>query len=227
MKSRSIFVPSNFKLTRVGTLIKVLTISLAFIMIVSIFSVPTQGQGGCIAKDVCLSPKNSIYHGDVCALYNVPGFGSINLCIPVIKELNSCVPLAGRGISGIKTLDGVFQAQMDIPGRGTVNIEAPLVVTIMATSTNKKGKDRFFDTEMLQLDIKGGNLPAGIIIREDPVLSSRGQAIFSRLVGGNYRVNSFFDVFTELSVDGGQTWTPAVDIYGNPLSWRMRLLICA
>jgi hypothetical protein len=28
------------------------------------------------------------------------------------------------------------------------------------------------------------------------------------LAGGQYRINSFFDVFTEMSVDAGQTWFP-------------------
>lgn len=67
-----------------------------------------------------------------------------------------------------------------------------------------------FDTEILQLDISGGQLPAGLMIRESPTLASPGHTNYPAFqwLPGIFVVNSFFDVFTELSLDGGQTWTP-------------------
>jgi hypothetical protein len=66
-----------------------------------------------------------------------------------------------------------------------------------------------WQSEMLQLDLAGGGLPAGLIIRESPTLASTGTStIQCCLGGGGYHVDSFFDVFTELSIDGGQSWTP-------------------
>jgi hypothetical protein len=67
----------------------------------------------------------------------------------------------------------------------------------------------FFDTEMLQLELTGGGLPAGVRIRESPTISSTGQTNIADLGGGLYQIDSFFDVFTELSIDGGQTWVPS------------------
>jgi hypothetical protein len=64
-----------------------------------------------------------------------------------------------------------------------------------------------FQTEMLQLNING--LPGGAMIRESPTLPSLGQTDISDVGGGFYRIDSFFDVFTELSLDGGQTWIPS------------------
>lgn len=69
--------------------------------------------------------------------------------------------------------------------------------------------DTIFDTEMLQLDISGGNLPAGVMLRESPSLQSTGQTNIDDIGGGVFRISSFFDVFTELSLDGGDTWLPA------------------
>jgi hypothetical protein len=66
----------------------------------------------------------------------------------------------------------------------------------------------FFDTEMLALDISGGGLPAGTLIRESPTLPSRGKTSL-RSFGGKSHISSFFDVFTELSLDGGQSWQAA------------------
>jgi len=64
----------------------------------------------------------------------------------------------------------------------------------------------FYDTEMLQLDISGGSLPAGMRIRESPTLPSSGKTAMSPAPGGGFVIDSFFDVFTELSTDGGQSW---------------------
>jgi hypothetical protein len=72
--------------------------------------------------------------------------------------------------------------------------------------------DGVFDTEMLALDISGGSLPAGVMIRESPTLASTGRttmAFVGSANGGVWKTSSFFDVFTELSIDGGQTWEAA------------------
>jgi len=66
-----------------------------------------------------------------------------------------------------------------------------------------------FDTEMLMLNLSGGNLPAGMFIRESPTRKSLGQTSIRDVTGG-YMVDSFFDVFFELSTDGGQSWLPAI-----------------
>ena len=47
------------------------------------------------------------------------------------------------------------------------------------------------------------------MIRESPTLQSTGQTKITDIGGGNFHIDSFFDVFTELSVDGGSTWIPS------------------
>lgn len=66
---------------------------------------------------------------------------------------------------------------------------------------------RTFDTEMLQLDLMG--LPPGMMIRESPTRASTGRTSLQGLPTPGYHIDSFFDVFTELSLDGGQSWLPA------------------
>ena len=63
-----------------------------------------------------------------------------------------------------------------------------------------------FQTEMLSLDLTVGG---GLMIRESPTLPSLGQTSIAPIGGGMFHVNSFFDVFTELSLDGGATWMPS------------------
>jgi hypothetical protein len=58
-----------------------------------------------------------------------------------------------------------------------------------------------------------GDIPGvgTVEIRESPAIASEGQTIITDIGGGLYHIDSFFDVFTELSVDGGQSWIAATD----------------
>lgn len=62
-----------------------------------------------------------------------------------------------------------------------------------------------FNTEMLAMNLSAGG---GVFIRESPTLASTGQTSITPIGGGNFHIDSFFDIFTELSVDGGNTWMP-------------------
>jgi hypothetical protein len=75
---------------------------------------------------------------------------------------------------------------------------------------------------MLQLNLTGllGSQP--VMIRESPTLQSTGQTSIKGVGGGVFHIDSFFDVFTELSVDGGNTWIPSsgathVDLAPTPV----------
>ena len=63
-----------------------------------------------------------------------------------------------------------------------------------------------YATEMLSMDLVG--LPSGARIRESPTLASTGSHVITD-TPPTFHIDSFFDVFTELSLDGGGTWTPA------------------
>ena len=54
------------------------------------------------------------------------------------------------------------------------------------------------------------------MIRESPTLQSTGQVTIADIGGGLYQIDSFFDVFTELSIDGGATWMPGTEVRGGP-----------
>ncbi len=76
-----------------------------------------------------------------------------------------------------------------------------------------------FDTEMLQLDLKGTVPGLGaFMIRESPTKQSTGHVTTTDIGGGMYQIDSFFDVFTELSIDGGATWMVGSDSIANSLA---------
>ena len=68
---------------------------------------------------------------------------------------------------------------------------------------------REFALELLALDLSGMSLPAGVKLRESPALASSGHASFTEGPPGQFHIDSFFDVFFELSTDDGQSWYPA------------------
>jgi hypothetical protein len=66
-----------------------------------------------------------------------------------------------------------------------------------------------FPSEMLAMNLSGTSPFGPFMLRESPTLASVGQTTVTDLGGGQYNVNSFFDVFTELSLDGGASWIPS------------------
>jgi hypothetical protein len=78
------------------------------------------------------------------------------------------------------------------------------------------------DTEMVQLNLQSVGPP--IIVRESPQLHSNGQATVTDLGGGLFQIDSFFDVFVELSLDNGQTFVPGQSSpTSGPTTWHLEL----
>jgi hypothetical protein len=74
---------------------------------------------------------------------------------------------------------------------------------------------------MISMSLSGSVGGSNIQIRESPTLQSLGATTITDLGGGLWEIDSFFDVFTELSVDGGP-WVPQL----NP-AWYIELVPAA
>jgi len=68
---------------------------------------------------------------------------------------------------------------------------------------------REVDLELLAIDFSPTAFPAGMMLRESPTQASVGHFQQTEVTPGNYHITSFFDVFFELSLDNGQSWSPA------------------
>jgi hypothetical protein len=107
------------------------------------------------------------------------------------------------------------QVEMDVSTDGGLrysHMNAPATVSVQITCRlGNDGVTEYYDTEMTQLSIAGGELPGGVMIRESPTKASLGRTTSSSvLTGGGYQTDSFFDIFTEVSTDGGASWMPSV-----------------
>jgi hypothetical protein len=104
-----------------------------------------------------------------------------------------------------ETFDSVLDAKMDM-GLGPVaaTLTGPVDVIVFGKVGNTTGT---FDTEMISMSLSGSVGGSNIQIRESPTWESLGQTTITDLGGGLYQIDSFFDIVTELSVDGGQWMT--------------------
>jgi len=87
-----------------------------------------------------------------------------------------------------------------------VSGSGPVTVLIHGYSDGDIGT---FNTQMTQLDLTT-NIP-NVMLRVDPTLPTLGQTSITPIGGGMFHIDSFFDVFTDLSIDGGATWIPSTN----------------
>jgi hypothetical protein len=130
-------------------------------------------------------------------------------------ELRPNVATATRHVSGpneIETFSSSLHGwgQFTPSGQGPISIIFDLDGNAATETLGKIGNTTgTFDTEMLSLSLTGITPLGPLQIRESPTQPSVGRTSIDDIGGGQYRIGSFFDVFTEISIDGGQTWVPS------------------
>ncbi|MCX6290620.1 MAG: IPTL-CTERM sorting domain-containing protein [Bacteroidetes bacterium] len=133
--------------------------------------------------------------------------GNIHLTDAVLKNFSPGTPLPSSGSSTIVLSCDFTGTYSD--GGTSVPVACQANVRMKVDFSSSSGPTKVYDTEMLQLDLYGGTLPSGVTLRESPTLVSHGQTVITDIGSGQFRMSSFFDVFTELSTDNGNSWQPA------------------
>lgn len=166
----------------------------------------TVARAGLIFPSDCLPPPHKYVEAGPIN-YNIPLLGPISLINIIHFGFTTCNPPPQN--IGDTTIEN-FGSMVKGTVIGFGNFLAPAQVSVRVERVSDLGSTRVFDTEMLQLDITGGSLPGGVVIQESPTEASRGQTMITDLGGGGpFLIDSFFDVFTELSLDNGVTFIPA------------------
>jgi hypothetical protein len=161
-----------------------------------------------IATSNCLPPANSQYAGTF-HQWNAPG-GPYILSNPIHRAFTTCTaPPTIVGNSTTDVFSSIVQGNLSVNGvnMGLVSGNAQVMVQVTLASVN--GPVSLFNTQITQLNVSNFAGNPNIFIRIDPGTPSVGQTTETNLGGGNFQISSFFDIFTDLSVDGGATWTPA------------------
>ncbi len=144
-------------------------------------------------------------------------FGGGGLTITVsnlILRVDSLIVRSHIGPDETDNFNATLLGDLSVNGSPTVPVSSSGPSTAILTGKwgNTTGT---FDTEMLQLDLSGGSPFGPFMIRESPTKQSTGKTTITNLGGGGYKIDSFFDVFTELSIDGGASWMPQ-SVGGGP-----------
>ncbi|MEI6654797.1 MAG: choice-of-anchor D domain-containing protein [Verrucomicrobiota bacterium] len=129
------------------------------------------------------------------------------LSVPAPNVWRVPAPAAGQSA----TVSGSCTAELSISndaGATFNTVRAPLFMRYEMTNVMTDSVQTRFDTEMLQLECAGGSLPANWKLRESPTLPSKGKTSMRPRPDGGCATSSFFDVFLELSTDGGRSWSP-------------------
>lgn len=130
----------------------------------------------------------------------------INLQNATLRNFSPGLPPPVSGTTNISfTCDfsGIYS-----DGGPAIPVSCTATVMMKVTFVSSTGATRIFDTEMLQLDLAGGTLPSGVVLRESPTKVSSGQTAFTDIGGGLFRMSSFFDIYSEFSNDAGMSWLP-------------------
>ncbi len=132
--------------------------------------------------------------------------GDVSMSDPILVTQPGLVQ-SSAGLDEVNTVDAVLTGTL-LPGGETFELTGPIELIVKDKGSNTTGS---WDTEMVSMSLTGslpisGGLP--VELREDPAQASTGHVNVTDIGGGLFLIDSFFDVFTELSIDGGG-WIPA------------------
>jgi hypothetical protein len=161
-----------------------------------------------IGNSPLLPPTDGVYVSpqDAHAEYDAPGLQVILQDIQHSGFTNIVrTPFAG---GTTETFDSTVVGNVSVNGGPLtpISLSGPVQVLLFGYSPGDTGT---FNTEMTLLALQSAG--GGVQIRESPTKQSTGQTTITNQGNGIFQITSFFDVFTELSLDGGQNWVASVD----------------
>jgi hypothetical protein len=94
-----------------------------------------------------------------------------------------------------------------LPATGTL---CPSQTDVVGSPSGVPGVDYDMEMTWLEISLSVGSLLTGVQIRESPTKASPGlfKAPPAAGPGGGYLIDSFFDIITEIFIDGGENWSP-------------------
>jgi hypothetical protein len=111
------------------------------------------------------------------------------------------------GPDELEEFDSSLSGLVDVdlgPGGILTDIVLSLSGPVTVLTTGKTGNTTgTFDTEIIAMSLTGTILGLPIEIRESPTQNSTGQTTITDLGGGQFGFDSFFDIWIELSINGG------------------------
>jgi hypothetical protein len=194
------------RLTRVNVFVPaaLCVIALGFAQMVGAAPVWVDGFTSPLLPPVHPNP-NVAYYSDEDGVY-YPYYSLGIFVTNIVHGSFTNINRSALGIDEFENFDSVLTADVTITGMGSFSttMTGPVYTEVFGKVGQTTGT---WNTEVLSMTLSGNIGGNSVMIRESPTLQSTGET--SVQFGNDYRIESFFDVFTELSLDGGQTWVPS------------------
>lgn len=130
--------------------------------------------------------------------------GGISISSCSLRNFPPGTPLPTSG-SVFQTIACDFTGMYSNGGPATL-VTCPATLTVKITYAGTHGSTNVYDAELMQLDLAGGVLPSGIILRESPTRVSSGKILSTSLGSGAYKMACYFEANMELSTNSGASW---------------------
>jgi hypothetical protein len=168
-------------------------------------------EPGVVVGEVSLPVAGAVYRGTGPHLF-LDGRASLD-CGGHGGFTNAVQPPAQTGATVMSDYVATFVGELvlqppAVSSAATHMLAVQARMTERITFTERRGETRIFDTELVTFELRAG-MPPGVVVRESPRLQSAGVTTITAASGGLSRVESYYDVWLEISLDGGRSWHPA------------------
>jgi hypothetical protein len=175
---------------------------------------------GVLAEAMRLPPAGSAWAGDSPHLFL--GGQARMFCGSHGTISGNDVPPTRQGQSATLEYDAVFTGELVLtsPETGaqqTYAIHDPIRMTERVTVRESRGGTLRYATELTAVEFEGADFPDGVRVRESPQRRSAGTASIARQRQGGFRIEASYQVWLELSLDGGRSWHVADNAVGMKL----------
>ena len=178
----------------------------------------------CPAQGILTSSTDLPPDGDYVSPDEYHEYAALGIVLddPIHRPILDRVDRDPDGDDELESFDSQFMATEIGQGYGPLTLTGPVQVRTTDRGLSTTGT---FATEIISMDLSGG----GMMVRLDSTRPTLGSTTITDLGGGLYHIDSFFDVFTELSPDNGANWFPSTGsthLYLVPEPGTITLLLC-
>lgn len=156
-------------------------------------------MAGMITTSTNMPPEGGMYVGTGMITFPM-GVFMRNI---TLSHFSASYPPPPPGNVVVHSFSARLDADLSIDGGQAWNPATGVGPETVQTVGNLDGT---FGEEMTSYNVNVGTLFGPLLMRESPIRASTGQTTVESLGGDDYRIDSFFDVWFEVSLDGGMTW---------------------